>query len=71
MLHRLKRECPDKTLIAGPTDHCACADCRFMKMNTMEKLRDCLDNLSPSLELPEDLRVKAEKPIMRMLKWSQ
>jgi len=71
MLHRLKKECPGKTFIPGPTDNCRCADCRFMKMNTMEKLRDCLANLAPSLELPEDLRVRAEKPIMRMLKWSK
>ena len=40
MLHRLRREIPEKTFIPGPTDHCACADCRYMKMNTLEKLRD-------------------------------
>ena len=40
MLHRLKKECPDKNLIPGPTDKCSCADCRFMKMNTLEKLHD-------------------------------
>src|SRR5690606_13639291 len=34
MLHRLRREIPDKTFIAGPTDTCACNDCRFMKLNT-------------------------------------
>ena len=36
MLHRLRREMPDKVFIPGPTDHCACADCRYMKMNTLE-----------------------------------
>ena len=46
MLHRLRKECPDKNLIAGPTDRCACADCRYMKMNTLQKLRDCLANLA-------------------------
>jgi len=71
MLHRLRRECPGKTFIPGPTDRCACADCRYMKMNTMEKLRDCLANLAPAIELPEDLRRRAEEPILRMLEWSK
>ena len=35
MLHRLRREMPEKVFIAGPTDKCACADCRYMKMNTL------------------------------------
>ena len=71
MLHRLKREIPDKTFIPGPTDHCACADCRYMKMNTLEKLRDCLRNLSPQIIIPEDLRSRAEIPIRRMLELSR
>ena len=71
MLHRLKREIPDKTFIPGPTDHCACADCRYMKMNTMEKLRDCLRDLSPQIEIPEELRARAEAPIRRMLDLSR
>ena len=50
MLHRLRRELPDKHFIPGPTDHCACADCRYMKMNTLEKLRDALANLAPEYE---------------------
>ena len=71
MLHRLRREIPDKIFIPGPTDHCACADCRYMKMNTLEKLHRCLDTLSPRVEFPEELRVKAEAPILRMLEWSR
>ncbi len=71
MLHRLRRELPDKTFIPGPTDRCACADCRFMKMNTMEKLQRCLDTLQPRIELPEDLRRRAEAPLLRMLEWSR
>ena len=67
MLHRLKREIPGKTFIPGPTDHCACADCRYMKMNTLQKLRDCLRELSPQITIPEDLRARAEVPIRRML----
>ena len=71
MLHRLRREAPDKNLIAGPTDHCACADCRYMKMNTLEKLHACLDTLSPTVELPEDIRQKAEVSLTRMLDQSK
>jgi quinolinate synthase len=71
MLHRLRKECPDKNLIAGPTDRCACADCRYMKLNTLQKLRDCLANLAPRVELPEDIRVRAEAPLLRMLEQSR
>jgi quinolinate synthase len=71
MLYRLRRELPDKTFIPGPTDHCACADCRYMKMNTLDKLRDCLRDLSSQIIIPEDLRARAELPIRRMLEWSR
>ena len=71
MLHRLRKEAPDKNLIAGPTDRCACADCRYMKMNTLEKLRDCLDKLEPRVEMPEDIRKRAEAPLLRMLEQSK
>ena len=71
MLHRLKREIPGKTFIPGPTEHCACADCRYMKMNTLDKLRDCLRDLSPQIIIPEDLRARAELPIRRMLELSR
>jgi quinolinate synthase len=71
MLHRLRRELPGKEFIAGPTDHCACADCRYMKMNTLEKLHDALLNLSPEIVLPEPLRARAELPIRRMLELSK
>jgi quinolinate synthase len=71
MLHRLRRELPHKTFIPGPTDHCACADCRYMKMNTLDKLRDCLRDLSPQIIIPEKLRARAELPIRRMLELSR
>jgi quinolinate synthase len=70
MLHRLRREMPDKTFIPGPTDHCACADCRFMKMNTLEKLHACLRDLAPEIVIPEPIRARAELPIRRMLELS-
>lgn len=71
MLHRIRKEVPGKNLIAGPTDNCRCAECRFMKMNTLEKLHDCLRDLRPAIELPEDVREKAEAPILRMLELSK
>jgi quinolinate synthase len=71
MLHRLRREVPGKNFIAGPTDHCACADCRFMKMNTLEKAHAALLNMQPEVTLPEPLRKRAEAPILRMLELSR
>lgn len=71
MIHRLQRELPHKTFVAGPTDKCACNDCRYMKMNTVEKLRDCLRDMSPVIEMPEDIRAKAYEPLKRMLDWSR
>jgi quinolinate synthase len=71
MLHRLRRECPEKNLIPGPTDRCACADCRYMKMNTLQKLHDCLRDLSPRVEIPEDMRARAEAPLLLMLEQSR
>jgi quinolinate synthase len=71
MLHRLEREVPDKTFIPGPTGHCRCADCRYMKMNTLEKLYNCLDKLSPQVLMDEAVRKRAEKPILRMLELSR
>lgn len=71
MLHRLQKEVPDKIFIPGPTDLCACNDCRYMKLNTLEKLRDCLDTLEPQIVIPEDVRAKAERSVRRMLELSR
>jgi quinolinate synthase len=71
MLNRLRKEIPGKEFIPGPTDHCACADCRYMKMNTLEKVRDALRDETPELILPVDLREKALAPMQRMLDWSR
>ena len=70
MIHRLQREVPDKTFIAGPTDSCACNNCRFMKMNTIAKLRDCLRDMTPQIKMDETVRKRAYVPIKRMLDWS-
>ena len=70
MLHRLERECPGKVFIPAPTDSCRCNECRFMKMNTLEKLHDCMLNLAPRVELPPEIIQRARLPIERMLEIS-
>ena len=71
MLHRLRREMPEKTFIPGPTDHCACSECRYMKMNTLEKAVVALENLAPEVTLEGETIAKAKNPIERMLEWSR
>ena len=70
MLHRLEKECPGKTFIPAPTENCRCNECHFMKMNTLEKLYDCMLNLSPQVELPKEIIERARLPIERMLEIS-
>jgi quinolinate synthase len=71
MLHRLRREMPDREFIAGPTDRCACGECRYMKMNTLEKAFGALEKMSPELVLSPDVIQRARAPIERMLDWSR
>jgi len=71
MLYRLKKEIPNKTFVPGPTENCFCGECRFMKMNTLEKAYDALLEMQPEIELPESIRKRAEAPIMRMLELSK
>ena len=71
MLHRLQKEVPGKNFIPGPTDRCACAECRFMKLNTLEKAHAALLKMEPEILLPEPLRKRAEAPILRMLELSR
>jgi quinolinate synthase len=70
MLHRLKKECPGKTFIAAPTENCRCNECKYMKLNTLDKLYNCLANLSPRVELSDDIIQRARLPIERMLEIS-
>ncbi len=72
ILHEMLRACPDKKFIPAPPNDstCACNECSFMKLNTLEKLYQCLLNETPSIEIPEEIRVKAEKPIRKMLELS-
>ncbi len=67
MLHRLKKECPGKLFIPAPTDHCRCNECRYMKMNTLEKVLACMQDLRPQIQLPRHVLERARLPIERML----
>ena len=70
MIHRLKKECPDKVFIPGPTDNCRCNECKFMKMNTLEKVYNCMADLQPRIELDDETLRRARLPIERMLEIS-
>ncbi len=74
ILHKMQLEMPNTELIPAPAEEdntCACSECHFMKMNTMEKLYNCLLNESPSIDVPEPLRSRALLPIERMLELSK
>jgi len=78
IIHRMQKECPGKEFICAPvfdvmkmpSDNCRCSECKYMKMNTLEKLRDCMKNLAPRIELPADIIRRARLPIERMLEIS-
>ncbi|MBZ4037611.1 quinolinate synthase NadA [Flavobacterium sp. 17A] len=73
ILHELSKAVPDKTLIPAPStedNSCACSECAFMKMNTLEKLYRCLKYENPEMKITEELRMEALKPIERMLELS-
>jgi len=70
MLHRLKKEFPDKHFIPAPTDTCRCNECKYMKLNTLEKLYDCMASLQPRVELDAELMRRARRPLERMLEVS-
>ena len=71
ILHQMEKRAPDKTFIPAPPDNgCACNECPYMKLNTMEKLWRCMAERSPELVMPESLRLAAYKPLKRMLDWS-
>lgn len=69
ILHQMELRSPSKTFIPLPPhdDHCACNECPFMRLNTMEKIYLALRDLEPRIEMAEDLRVAALKPLERML----
>jgi quinolinate synthase len=78
IIHRMQKECPGKQFICAPTvdvmraptDPCHCSECKYMKMNTLEKVRDCMKRLAPRIELPANIIERARLPIERMLEIS-
>ena len=71
ILHQMRKASPQKTFIPAPPKDstCACNDCRYMKLVTLQKIYDCLANESNEVILDDELRVKAEKSIRRMLEF--
>ncbi len=69
ILHEMQKRCPNKHFIPAPVedDTCACSECAFMKLNTLEKLYACLKNETPEIVLDQPLMDKARLPIDRML----
>jgi len=70
ILHAIQKEAPGKVLIPAPSfenNTCACSECGFMKMNTLEKLHACLVHEYPAIEIEESLRLRALQPLLRML----
>jgi quinolinate synthase len=73
ILHKMKQEVPEADLIPAPAQEdntCACSECAYMKVNTLQKLYDCLLNESPQVNVPQSIREKALIPIQRMLNLS-
>jgi len=69
VFHQIEQRAPEKELIQAPgiDESCACNRCPFMRLNTLEKLYLCLRDLKPTVDVPEEIRVKALAPIERML----
>ena len=72
ILHEMQKQNPDKEFIPVPPNDstCACNECNFMRLNTLEKLYNCLLNETPEILIDEEIRVKAVKPILKMLEMS-
>lgn len=72
ILHEMQKRNPQKTFIPVPPDDstCACNECNFMRLNTLEKLYQCLRDEQPEILVDEAVRLKAVKPILRMLEMS-
>lgn len=73
IIHQMERECPGKRFYPAPPNDstCGCNDCNYMKLNTLEKLRNCLRDLKPEIVVEENIAERARKPIERMLEISK
>lgn len=71
IIHQMEKACPEKVFIAAPPENnCACNECPHMRLNTMEKLCLCMKNRAPEIVMDEELRLRALRPIQRMLEMS-
>jgi quinolinate synthase len=71
IIHQMEKESPKKIFLPAPPDNsCACNDCPHMKLNTLEKLYICMKYELPEIIIPEEIRLRALKPIKRMLEIS-
>ncbi len=71
IIHQMEKREPHKRFIpAPPTNSCACNECPYMRLNTLEKLYFAMKNRTPEINLPEDIQEAALKPIQRMLEMS-
>ena len=71
IIHQMKKAAPGKQFIPAPaTNNCACNECPYMRLNTLEKLYLAMKNRTPEITLPEEIRIAALKPIQRMLEMS-
>ena len=72
IIHQMQQRVPHKTLLEVPgLDGCSCNACPYMRLNTLQKLHDCLSTLKPAIEMEENLRVKALLPMKKMLEMSR
>jgi len=73
ILHQMRKACPEKLFMAGPPKDasCGCADCSYMKLNSIKKLYNCMKYELPEILVDEKIRLKAEKSIRRMLDISE
>jgi quinolinate synthase len=68
IIYQMKKACPEKTFIPAPPENsCACNQCPHMRLNTLEKLWLCMKNGAPEISMDEDLRLRALRPLQRML----
>ncbi len=71
IIHQMEKKAPEKLFIPAPPEgNCACNECPYMRLNTLEKVYLALKNRTPEINIPESIRVQALKPIQKMLEMS-
>ncbi|MEN9861653.1 MAG: quinolinate synthase NadA, partial [Cyanobacteriota bacterium] len=72
ILHQMRKAVPGKQFFEVPgADGCSCNACPYMRLNTLEKLWQCLNDMAPAIELDEAMRQRALEPIQKMLEMSR